>query len=100
LAPAEVAQSKIRWHAENERRRNAAADPLGPILQDYHVTPYAAWHFEETTARSALQEHFGTASLEGYGCEDKPLAIAAAAFWQYLQTQKGLLQLAGLRTTA
>ena len=105
LAPAEVlyAAKDPRWARRDTggTGNTSEIDLLGPILQGYHVTPYAAWRFEESTARSALLEHFGVASLEGYGCDDKPLAVAAAgALLQYLQeTQKeGLPQLAGLRT--
>ena len=70
-------------------------------LQPYHVTPYIAWRFEETTARQVLLDHFGAASLAGFGCEDKPLAVrAAGGLLQYLQeAQKdGLAQITGLRT--
>ena len=75
--------------------------PCRPGRQPYHVTPYIAWRFEETTARQALLDHFGAASLAGFGCEDKPLAVrAAGGLLQYLQeTQKdGLAQITGLRT--
>ena len=105
LAPAEVllpARDPHRARSETSIAGGAqATDPIGSVLQAYQVTPYAAWRFEEATARSALLEHFGVASLEGFGCEDKPLAVAAAgALMQYLQeTQKeGLPQLVGLRT--
>jgi len=67
----------------------------------YHTTPYPAWRFEETTARQALLDHFRAASLAGFGCDDKPLAVrAAGALLQYLQeTQQGnIAQIAGLRT--
>ena len=70
-------------------------------LQAYHVTPYIAWRFEETTARQTLLDHFGASSLAGFGCEDKPLAVrAAGGLLQYLQeAQKdGLAQITGLRT--
>ncbi len=71
------------------------------IAQAYHITPYVAWRFEETTARQALLDHFRAASLAGFGCDDSSLAVrAAGALLQYLQeTQKDSLpQLAGLRT--
>jgi DNA mismatch repair protein MutS len=48
-----------------------------------------------------LVQHFGTASLEGFGCEDKPAAVSAAgAVLRYLQeTQKSALQqIRGLST--
>ena len=66
-----------------------------------HLTPYAAWRFEETTARQALLTHFAAASLDGFGCADKPAAIrAAGALLQYLQeTQKDNIgQIVSLRT--
>ena len=81
--------------------RSTHADVIPSALQAYHVTPYIAWRFEETTARQALLDHFNAASLAGYGCEDKPLAVrAAGGLLQYLQeAQKdGLAQITGLRT--
>ena len=57
--------------------------------------------FELETARQLLLEHFGAASLEGYGCANLPLAIrAAGAILHYLgETQKGALgQLTRLST--
>ena len=77
-----------------------SADTLPTFLSVFHVTPYIAWRFEEATARQALLDHFGAASLAGYGCEDKPLALrAAGGLLQYLQeAQKdGLAQITGLR---
>ncbi|MFC2043743.1 DNA mismatch repair protein MutS [Chloroflexota bacterium] len=58
-------------------------------------------HFELETARRTLLEHFGVATLDGYGCARLPLAIrAAGAIIHYIQeTQKGALgQLTGLST--
>ncbi len=120
LAPAELLYpaKDPRWAqrsggAEEQGSRGAGAqhavrgtphesDTLPPeIAQSYHLTPYAAWRFEETTARQALLEHFRAASLAGFGCDDKPLAVrAAGGLLQYLQeTQQGNVgQIAGLRT--
>ena len=70
-------------------------------MSAYHVTPYIAWRFEESTARQTLLDHFNAASLAGFGCEDKPFAVrAAGGLLQYLQeAQKdGLAQIIGLRT--
>ncbi len=81
--------------------RSTHADVIPSALQAYHVTPYIAWRFEETTARQTLLDHFGASSLAGFGCEDKPLAVrAAGGLLQYLQeAQKdGLAQITGLRT--
>jgi DNA mismatch repair protein MutS len=57
------------------------------------VTPYAQRAFREDVARGCLQEHFGVASLEGFGCAHLPLAVrAAGAVVAYLrETQRGTL---------
>ncbi len=66
-----------------------------------HFTPYEESRFELGNARQALLDHFGVATLEGYGCERLPLAISAAgAIVQYLsETQRaGLEHLVSLAT--
>jgi DNA mismatch repair protein MutS len=81
--------------------RNTQSEAIPSWLQPYHVTPYATWRFEETTARQVLLDHFRAGSLDGYGCADKPLAVrAAGALIQYLaETQRdNVAQIAGLRT--
>ncbi len=73
----------------------------GWLPEATHVTPRPDWQFEQETARQALMEQFGVATLAGFGCEGKPLAIrAAGAIVQYLrETQKrALAQLTGLST--
>jgi DNA mismatch repair protein MutS len=65
------------------------------------VTPYAGWHFDLETARRSLLDHFGVASLAGYGCADRPWAVrAAGAIIQYLGETRisGLAQVTGLST--
>ena len=65
------------------------------------VTKLDNYRFETEVARQALLEHFGTATLDGYGCSGLPLAISAAgAIIHYIQeTQKGMLgQLTRLST--
>ncbi|GIK55809.1 MAG: DNA mismatch repair protein MutS [Chloroflexi bacterium] len=49
------------------------------------------WRFEEGNARQILLRHFGVASLDAFGCEQKSLATrAAGAVLYYLQeTQMG-----------
>ncbi len=62
-------------------------------LEDY-------W-FETEVARKTILDHFGAATLDGYGCAHLPLAISAAgAIIHYIQeTQKGVLgQLSRLTT--
>jgi DNA mismatch repair protein MutS len=60
-----------------------------------NLSPLDDYHFELDVAEVALLEHFGVASLEGYGCADLPLAIrAAGAVLCYLrESQKAALSL-------
>ena len=55
--------------------------------------PRAPWHFDSDSAARALVEQFKTRDLSGFGCADKPLAIAAAgALLAYVrETQKTAL---------
>jgi DNA mismatch repair protein MutS len=69
--------------------------PLRPeSAQRFSFTEYADWHFDHGNAQRALLEHFGVASLDGYGCAGSPQAVCAAgAVVQYLaETQKAALQ--------
>jgi len=56
-------------------------------------TPRPDWAFDPTSGRKALLEHFGVASLEGFGCEGLRTGVGAAgAILDYLQeTQRGSL---------
>jgi len=59
------------------------------------------WHFDTQSAARALNQQFGTRDLSGFGCQDMPVAVAAAgALLQYVKdTQRGALpHLRGLRT--
>ena len=53
----------------------------------------APWHFDLDSATRALTDQFRTHDLAGFGCADKPLAIAAAgALLAYVrETQKSAL---------
>ncbi|MFC2016103.1 DNA mismatch repair protein MutS [Chloroflexota bacterium] len=65
------------------------------------VTRLDDYRFELEIARQTLLDHFGVATLDGYGCAQLPLAIrAAGAIIYYIEeTQKGALgQLTGLST--
>ncbi len=55
------------------------------------ITPVPASAFHPAAARALLMEHFRVASLAGFGCDDKPLAVSAAgALLQYVkETQPG-----------
>ncbi len=89
-------------NAREWKSTGSAAPPLPDLnFPGIHFTPYPAYRFEPGTARQSLLDHFGVTTLEGFGCEGKPLAVrAAGAILQYLQeTQKGALaQLTTLRT--
>ena len=63
-------------------------------LDEAHVTPLPSYRFELGAARQALQDHFEVATLEGFGCAGKPLAVqAAGAVIHYLkETQRGALR--------
>ena len=60
----------------------------------FTFSEYPDWHFDHDNAERALLEHFGVASLDGYGCSGLPLAVSAAGtIVQYLaETQKAALQ--------
>ena len=51
------------------------------------------WQFDLDSAQRLLAKQFGTSDLKGFGCDDMPVAIAAAgALLQYVQqTQRGVL---------
>ena len=87
-------QELARLHpAECLMPENALRIPEPDEESITHVTPYEEWRFELGNARRALIEHFGVATLDGYGCEGLPLAVSAAgAIVQYLsETQKAAL---------
>ncbi len=52
-----------------------------------------AWHFDRDTAERLLTRQFGTRDLSGFGCDDHPLAVAAAGcLLQYVEeTQRSAL---------
>jgi DNA mismatch repair protein MutS len=101
-------ESREVWRAVHEElTRVQLAELLVPEAQqeqldvEIQVTPYEAWHFDVENARRVLHEQFGVASLEGFGCEGKPLAIGAAgAVVYYLQeTQRAALNQLGTLAT-
>jgi DNA mismatch repair protein MutS len=69
------------------------ADQLRTVLSftPTAITPVSGSAFHTASARTLLLEHFRVASLAGFGCEDKPLAVSAAgALLQYVKdTQPG-----------
>jgi DNA mismatch repair protein MutS len=71
------------------------------LTNGMHITPLPSYRFELGAARQTLLDHFEVATLDGFGCAGKSLAIrAAGAVLYYLQeTQKGTLaQVVGLST--
>jgi len=101
---ARLSPAELLYPAQDPRWPGRSSDVESAILNSQstiHLTPYASWRFEETTARQVLLTHFAAASLDGFGCADKPAAIrAAGALLQYLQdTQKDNVgQIVSLRT--
>jgi len=61
----------------------------------------APWHFDTESAARQLNQQFGTHDLSGFGCQDMPVAVAAAgALLHYVKdTQRAALpHLRGLST--
>jgi len=99
IGDAEKVTSAIWRLVHEELERLQVAELLVPeafksyLAIDAHITVYENWHFDLDHARRILQDHYDVASLAGFGCEGKPLAIrAAGAILHYLQdTQQGTL---------
>lgn len=93
LRPSELITSE--WKAEE-----SGLAPLIGSLQAL-VSQIEAWQVEYDTARSALQRHFRVLSLDGFGLQESPQAVrAAAAILAYLQEMQpgALSQLARLQS--
>jgi len=95
----EVADSAA-LDAEIERLRPAellapdgAPPPGGPDVAERAWRLRPPWFFDLDSATRALTEQFRTRDLAGFGCADKPLAVAAAgALLSYVrETQKAAL---------
>ncbi len=102
LQPREVLFPKLgSWKERTSDQPETRSEELLAGMVPAHFTPWAAYRFEESAARQLLLEHFGVQTLEGFGCEGKPLAVrVAGAILAYLQeTQQGMLpQIVGLAT--
>jgi len=104
LQPREVLIPKVgSWkERDSDQQAHRPEEALAGTLSCL-FTPWPGYRFEESTARRTLMEHFGVRTLQGFGCEGKPLAIrAAGAALSYLQeTQQGSFpQITGLQTYA
>ena len=70
----------------------------GVALEGWVVTRLPAWEFDFETGRRRLLEQLGTASLEGFGCEDlRPAVAACGALLEYARRTQGQA-LAHIRT--
>ena len=65
----------------------------GIEVPPWQVTPRDDWRFDGELAYQRLTQHFGTQSLQGFGCEAATLAVTAAGVvLEYLQeTQRSAL---------
>ncbi len=57
----------------------AEGSVLAKTLSKTAITERAPWLFDAERAASVLNEHFKTQHLNGFGCANQPLAIAAGA---------------------
>ncbi len=99
LQPRECLVSIEQGSGIGDQRKDLITDHLSLI--PVHFTPLPGYRFELGTAQQTLLDHFGVATLDGFGCAGKPLAIqAAGAIIHYLrETQRGsLAQIVTLRT--
>ncbi|MDP2920008.1 MAG: DNA mismatch repair protein MutS, partial [Dehalococcoidia bacterium] len=94
-----------RVHTELERLKPSEVivpqDAANDSMLNLPLTKVDNYWFDGEVAKQALSDHFGVASLEGFGCAHLPLAVrAASAIIHYLEeTQKSsLAQLTRLST--
>ncbi|HRZ53730.1 MAG TPA: DNA mismatch repair protein MutS, partial [Candidatus Contendobacter sp.] len=76
------------------------AEPPEGWRQHPGLRRQAPWHFDRDSAVRALCAQFGVRNLDGFGCADQPVAVAAAGcLLQYVKdTQRSALpHLTGLR---
>lgn len=96
MRPSEILAAQPEEDIAGARSLKSEADGAGAPVR----TPLDNWVFDPEYGGRLLREHFRVATLEGYGLEDHPLAIAAAgAILHYVrETQRGsLLHLDGIR---
>ncbi len=82
--------------AELERLQPAeliVAESFAATVANTSLKRLADWQFDSASAQKLLAKQFGTKDLAGFGCEDMPIAIAAAgALLHYVQqTQRAAL---------
>ena len=78
-----VAGPQLKEHVQLDRQISVSS----------YVTRYSEQSFAFNTAAERLKQHFGVASLSGFGLNDLPVAVSACgALMQYLEeTQKNAL---------
>jgi len=78
-------QSEAALLSELERLKPAELlisedfEPPEPWRGHAGLRRQAPWHFDLDSARRTLAAQFGVRDLEGFGCADHPVAVAAAA---------------------
>jgi DNA mismatch repair protein MutS len=93
LRPSELIH--IDWNPAESGLRDLV-ESMSPLLSTVE-----AWQVEKDTARQMLERHFEVATLDGFGLQNKPEAVrAAAAILAYLREMQpsSLKQLRGLHT--
>ncbi len=90
-------ESETLLHAElarlspNELLVDENTRGLDELHLQFNIKERPPWHFDTTTATEQLCELFGTKDLQGFGCQDLPLATAAGGcVLQYVrETHRG-----------
>src|SRR5699024_4790937 len=73
------------------------------IADDAPLTLRPTWHFDRVSARRRLQDFFHVAALDGFGCADRPHAVAAAgALIEYIEATQhnACAHITGMRSYA
>jgi DNA mismatch repair protein MutS len=79
---------------EVNMEENDSHPALTELSEECLVTSRPPWEFSTDEGYRTLTEHFGTATLDGFGCEDMEAAIGAGgALMAYLEeTQRGAIR--------
>ncbi|HET6780790.1 MAG TPA: DNA mismatch repair protein MutS [bacterium] len=83
---AQLTEELARWSPAEVLIPETSTTDLKAHLGGARITTVDEWRFDPAIARGLLLEHFGVATLDGFGCEDLPMAVAAAgALLHYLK---------------
>jgi DNA mismatch repair protein MutS len=83
---AQLTEELARWNPAEVLVPETRTADLSTHLTGARITTVDEWRFDPAIARDLLLEHFGVATLDGFGCEDLPMAVAAAgALLHYLK---------------